>query len=240
MEAVIPDRTRIAPEIEKHVAAEGDRESDPALALERELEPVGRWQDELTVRGMVAALLIGFIYTVIVMKIALTTGLVPTLNVSAALLSFLALRGWTRLLDRFGIVSRPFTRQENTIVQTCGVACYTIAFAGECHMQIYFRALVLVTVVVLQLLDWLCGWCIAGGFGSTLLGLNKNTYELAGDSPGNGPGSYKEPGIGWMTAFLFSCSFGGLLTLIPLRQVPLTSCSFRHFRQLKEKKSSNQ
>ncbi|KAM0923613.1 hypothetical protein ACQ4PT_005409 [Festuca glaucescens] len=191
MDAIIPDRTRIAPaeEIEKHVAAEGDRESDPALALEREreLEPVGRWQDELTVRGMVAALLIGFIYTVIVMKIALTTGLVPTLNVSAALLSFLALRGWTRLLDRFGIVSRPFTRQENTIVQTCGVACYTIAFAG--------------------------------GFGSTLLGLNKNTYELAGDSPGNGPGSYKEPGIGWMTAFLFSCSFGGLLTLIPLRQV---------------------
>ncbi|XP_047077234.1 iron-phytosiderophore transporter YSL15-like [Lolium rigidum] len=190
MEAVIPDRTRIAPEeIEKHVAAEGDRESDPALALEREreLEPVGRWQDELTVRGMVAALLIGFIYTVIVMKIALTTGLVPTLNVSAALLSFLALRGWTRLLDRFGIVSRPFTRQENTIVQTCGVACYTIAFAG--------------------------------GFGSTLLGLNKNTYELAGESPGNGPGSYKEPGIGWMAAFLFSSSFGGLLTLIPLRQV---------------------
>jgi uncharacterized oligopeptide transporter (OPT) family protein len=187
MDVLGPDRTRIAPEIEKHAAAEGDRESDPALAAARELEPVGRWQDELTVRGMVAALLIGFIYTVIVMKIALTTGLVPTLNVSAALLSFLALRGWTRLLDRFGIVSRPFTRQENTIVQTCGVACYTIAFAG--------------------------------GFGSTLLGLNKNTYELAGESPGNGPGSYKEPGIGWMTAFLFSCSFGGLLTLIPLRQV---------------------
>jgi hypothetical protein len=238
MEAVIPDRTRIAPEeIEKHVAAEGDRESDPALALEREreLEPVGRWQDELTVRGMVAALLIGFIYTVIVMKIALTTGLVPTLNVSAALLSFLALRGWTRLLDRFGIVSRPFTRQENTIVQTCGVACYTIAFAGECHILPRLR-----TVTGFTVLDWQCEWCIAGGFGSTLLGLNKNTYELAGDSPGNGPGSYKEPGIGWMTAFLFSCSFGGLLTLIPLRQVPLTSCSFRHFRQLKEKKSSNQ
>ncbi|KAM0858577.1 hypothetical protein ACQ4PT_047748 [Festuca glaucescens] len=189
MEAVIPDRTRIAPEIEKHVAGEGDMESDPALAAARvrELEPVPRWQDELTVRGMVASLLIGFIYTVIVMKIALTTGLVPTLNVSAALLSFLALRGWTRLLDRFGIVSRPFTRQENTIIQTCGVACYTIAFAG--------------------------------GFGSTMLALNKNTYELAGDSAGNVPGSYKEPGIGWMAAFLLSSSFGGLLTLIPLRQV---------------------
>jgi len=189
MDVIAPDRTKIAPEIEMDEALEGDRESDPALASTREwqLEAMPRWQDELTVRGMVAALLIGFIYTVIVMKIALTTGLVPTLNVSAALLSFLALRGWTRLLDRFGIVSRPFTRQENTIVQTCGVACYTIAFAG--------------------------------GFGSTLLGLNKKTYELAGDSPGNVPGSWKEPGVGWMTGFLLACSFGGLLTLIPLRQV---------------------
>jgi uncharacterized oligopeptide transporter (OPT) family protein len=124
--------TRMVPEIEKHEAAEGDMESDPALAAarERELEPVPRWQDELTVRGIVAALLIGFIYTVIVLKMVLSTGMLPTLNVSAALLSFLALRGWTRLLDRFGIVSRPFTRQENTLVQTCGVACYTIAFGG--------------------------------------------------------------------------------------------------------------
>ncbi|KAM3226230.1 hypothetical protein ACQJBY_058733 [Aegilops geniculata] len=189
MDVIAPDRTKIAPEIDRDEALEGDRESDPALASTREwqLEAMPRWQDELTVRGLVAALLIGFIYSVIVMKIALTTGLVPTLNVSAALLSFLALRGWTRLLDRFGIVSRPFTRQENTIVQTCGVACYTIAFAG--------------------------------GFGSTLLGLNKKTYELAGDSPGNVPGSWKEPGIGWMTGFLLACSFGGLLTLIPLRQV---------------------
>ena len=157
MDVVGPDRTRIAPEIEKHEAAEGDAESDPSLARDRELEPVGRWQDELTVRGMVAALLIGFIYTVIVMKIALTTGLVPTLNVSAALLSFLALRGWTGLLDRFGIVSRPFTRQENTIVQTCGVACYTIAFAGEGHTLPWLR-----TSTGFALLDyWLCEWCIA-------------------------------------------------------------------------------
>lgn len=130
MDVVAPDRMRIAAEIEKDEAAEGDMESDPALAAGHELEPVGRWQDDLTVRGMVAALLIGCIYTVIVMRMSLTTGLVPTLNVSAALLSFLALRGWTSLLDRFGIVSRPFTPQENTIVQTCGVACYTIAFAG--------------------------------------------------------------------------------------------------------------
>lgn len=59
-----------------------------------------------------------------------------------------------------------------------------------------------------------------GGFGSYLLGLNKKTYEQAGvDTEGNSPGSYKEPGLGWMTGFLFVVSFVGLLALVPLRKV---------------------
>lgn len=53
-----------------------------------------------------------------------------------------------------------------------------------------------------------------------MLGLNKKTYEQAGvDTEGNSPGSYKEPGIGWMTGFLFVSSFVGLLALVPLRKV---------------------
>ena len=59
----------------------------------------------------------------------------------------------------------------------------------------------------------------AGGFGSTLLGLDKKTYELAGASPANVPGSYKDPGFGWMAGFLAAISFAGLLSLIPLRKV---------------------
>ncbi|KAJ0538974.1 putative oligopeptide transporter, OPT superfamily [Helianthus annuus] len=52
------------------------------------------------------------------------------------------------------------------------------------------------------------------------LGLNKKTYEEAGvDVEGNSPGSYKEPGIGWMTGFLFVTSFVGLLALVPLRKI---------------------
>ncbi|GJN02191.1 hypothetical protein PR202_ga19515 [Eleusine coracana subsp. coracana] len=62
--------------------------------------------------------------------------------------------------------------------------------------------------------------CGLGGFGSFLLGLNKKTYELSGAStPGNVPGSYKEPAIGWMTGFLLAISFVGLLTLLPLRKI---------------------
>ena len=61
----------------------------------------------------------------------------------------------------------------------------------------------------------------AGGFGSSLLALDKKTYELAGVStPGNSPGSYKEPGFGWMAGFLLAISFVGILNLLPLSKVP--------------------
>ncbi|PWA72769.1 oligopeptide transporter, OPT superfamily [Artemisia annua] len=43
--------------------------------------------------------------------------------------------------------------------------------------------------------------------------LNKKTYEQAGvDTAGNSPGSYKEPGIGWMTGFCFIMIIGYKLT----------------------------
>ncbi|KAI7740706.1 hypothetical protein M8C21_023517 [Ambrosia artemisiifolia] len=146
------------------------------------------WRQNITVRGLVASLLIGTMYSVIVMKLNLTTGLVPNLNVSAALLAFVFIRTWTKLLHKAGFTTTPFTRQENTIIQTCAVACYSIA--------------------------------VGGGFGSYLLGLNKKTYEQVGvDTEGNSPGSYKEPGIGWMTGFLFVTSFVGLLALVPLRKI---------------------
>lgn len=89
------------------------------------------WREQLTARGMVASLAVGAMYSVIVMKLALTTGLIPTLNVSAALIAFVVLRGWTQALARLGVATRPFTRQENTVVQTCAVACYSIAVGGQ-------------------------------------------------------------------------------------------------------------
>jgi len=63
---------------------------------------------------------------------------------------------------------------------------------------------------------------IAGGFASYLLGLNRTTYELSGvGNEGNNPNAIKEPGFGWMTAFLFVVCFIGLFVLIPLRKVLL-------------------
>ena len=107
--------------------------SSAAAALEHQ-QP---WREQLTVRGLVAALLIGFVYTVIVLKLALTTGIIPTLNVSAALIAYVVLRGWTQALARLGVATRPFTRQENTAVQTCAVACYSIAVGGQRRADFY-------------------------------------------------------------------------------------------------------
>ncbi|RQO98210.1 hypothetical protein POPTR_012G028300v4 [Populus trichocarpa] len=120
-----------------------------------DIKRIAPWTKQITVRGrgIVASIAIGIIYSVIVMKLNLTTGLVPNLNVSAALLTFVFLITWS-------------------------------------------------------------------GFGSYLLGLNRKTYEQAGvDTEGNTPGSTGEPGIGWMTGFLFVSSFVGLLALVPLRKV---------------------
>ncbi|KAL2226915.1 UNVERIFIED_CONTAM: Metal-nicotianamine transporter YSL3 [Sesamum indicum] len=88
------------------------------------------WKKQITIRGIVASLLIGIIYSVIVMKLNLTTGLVPNLNVSAALLAFVFIRTWTKLLQKAKFTTTPFTRQENTVIQTCAVACYSIAVGG--------------------------------------------------------------------------------------------------------------
>ncbi|KAF8008377.1 hypothetical protein BT93_K2144 [Corymbia citriodora subsp. variegata] len=176
--------------IEEVRAEEKFDRSDPQ-EVHNEPEDVKRmapWWKQITVRGIITSIAIGIIYSVIVTKLNLTTGLVPNLNVSAALLSFVFIRTWTKLLHKAGIVTAPFTRQENTIVQTCAVACYAIAFGG--------------------------------GFGSYLLGLNRRTYELAGvDTPGNNPKGIKEPGIGWMTGFLFVTTFVGITALVPLRKI---------------------
>ncbi|KAL2236654.1 metal-nicotianamine transporter YSL1 isoform X2 [Sesamum indicum] len=172
----------------------GEIEKEDQLAefeegTDEDSKRVQPWNKQITVRGVVASILIGSIFSVIAMKLNLTTGITPNLNVSAALLAFIFIRTWNKLIQKTGIVSAPFTKQENTMIQTCVVACYSIA--------------------------------VGGGFGSYLLGMNKKTFELSGGTSieGNTPSSIKEPGIGWMTGFLFLVCFVGLFVLIPLRKI---------------------
>ncbi|XP_016503484.1 metal-nicotianamine transporter YSL2 isoform X2 [Nicotiana tabacum] len=124
-------RVGVMGEEEKKEAMEIQREEmEEVRDYSEEVKRIPPWTKQITVRGIIASVFIGIIYSVIVTKLNLTTGLVPNLNVSAALLAYVFIQSWTKILKMANFVSTPFTRQENTIIQTCAVACYSIAVGG--------------------------------------------------------------------------------------------------------------
>ncbi|KAK2968765.1 hypothetical protein RJ640_028158 [Escallonia rubra] len=111
--------------------------SEPLLADEKirdvELESsesIPEWKDQITIRGLVVSALLGTIFCIITHKLNLTVGIIPSLNVAAGLLGFFFVKSWTGFLSKLGFSVQPFTRQENTVIQTCVVACYGLAFSG--------------------------------------------------------------------------------------------------------------
>ncbi|KAJ8549813.1 hypothetical protein K7X08_033520 [Anisodus acutangulus] len=107
-------------------------EGEAMESVERifESKEVPPWQKQLTLRAFCVSFILGILFTFIVMKLSLTTGIIPSLNVSAGLLGFFFVKIWTRLLEKSGFLKQPFTRQENTVIQTCVVASSGIAFSG--------------------------------------------------------------------------------------------------------------
>jgi uncharacterized oligopeptide transporter (OPT) family protein len=118
-------------------AVEKEEIEREGMELEPQDESEGSrtWTKQVTVRGIIVSILIGAIYSIIAMKLSLTTGMIPNFNVSAALLAFVFVQTWTKVLQKAGFVVRPFTRQENTMIQTCAVACYSIAIGGLIRLR---------------------------------------------------------------------------------------------------------
>ncbi|KAK8511411.1 hypothetical protein V6N12_038015 [Hibiscus sabdariffa] len=95
-----------------------------------ESEQVPEWKDQITIRGLVVSALLGTLFCIITHKLNLTVGIIPSLNVGAGLLGFFFVKSWTGFLTKLGFQVTPFTKQENTVIQTCVVACYGLAFSG--------------------------------------------------------------------------------------------------------------
>ncbi|AEE32281.1 putative oligopeptide transporter, OPT superfamily [Arabidopsis thaliana] len=95
-----------------------------------ESREVPSWKKQLTIRAFVVSFALSILFSFIVMKLNLTTGIIPSLNVSAGLLGFFFVKTWTKMLHKSGLLKQPFTRQENTVIQTCVVASSGIAFSG--------------------------------------------------------------------------------------------------------------
>ncbi|MCL7024999.1 hypothetical protein MKW94_004145 [Papaver nudicaule] len=110
----------------------GKKPGEQELTIEEifEAKEVPSWKDQLTIRSIFVSAILGVLFTFIVMKLNVTTGIIPSLNVAAGLLGFFFITSWTKICSKFGFTSKPFTRQENTVIQTCVVAASGIAFSS--------------------------------------------------------------------------------------------------------------
>lgn len=147
------------------------------------------WWAQISLRGVFVSALLGALFCVVVHKLSLTTGIVPSLNVSAGLLSFFCVHAWIALIQQVGAPCKPFTRQENTVIQTCIVACYGVAYSG--------------------------------GFSTYLLAMDQQSSDIVSTSTSGMDAStdVKNPGLGWMIAFMFAAGFLGLVAVVPLRKI---------------------
>nr|XP_010913001.1 probable metal-nicotianamine transporter YSL6 [Elaeis guineensis] len=102
----------------------------PENGVSEEDKKIPPWRDQVTIRGLVVSGLLGTLFCIITHKLNLTVGVIPSLNVAAGLLGFFFIKSWTGFLKGMGLWTKPFTPQENTVIQTCVVACYGLAFSG--------------------------------------------------------------------------------------------------------------
>ncbi|KAJ1286046.1 hypothetical protein BS78_03G324100 [Paspalum vaginatum] len=108
----------------------GDPREGPSTERAFEVKPIPPWQEQVTGRAVAASLALGVALSGVMMNLVFTSGIIPSLNISAALLGFFLLKAWTGLLGHMGVPHRPFTRQENAVVQTCAVACASMTYSG--------------------------------------------------------------------------------------------------------------
>ncbi|XP_011072202.1 probable metal-nicotianamine transporter YSL7 [Sesamum indicum] len=108
-----------------------ERKEDEELSVERISEgEVPSWRKQLTLRAFAVSFLLSVMFCFVVMKLSLTTGIIPSFNVSAGLLGFFFIQTWTKLIAQSGMLRQPFTCQENTVIQTCVIASSGVAFSG--------------------------------------------------------------------------------------------------------------
>ncbi|OEL24863.1 putative metal-nicotianamine transporter YSL18 [Dichanthelium oligosanthes] len=115
----------------------GDPREGPSTERAFEGEPIRAWTEQITARSVVASILLGTILSSVGMNLVFMSGVVPSLNIPAAMLSLFLLKTWTHILRRFNVFHQPFTRQENTIIQTCVVACASMVSSGSLCWDIF-------------------------------------------------------------------------------------------------------
>lgn len=110
---------------------QADAAAGPSVEQVFEGEPVPTPWEMFTARSVAVGVVLGTTLSVMAIKLTLTSGFLPFLNIPSGLLGFFLSRLWTRLLGGCEVLPQlPFTRQENTVIQTFVVACSNIAYSG--------------------------------------------------------------------------------------------------------------
>ncbi|KAK6789777.1 hypothetical protein RDI58_013577 [Solanum bulbocastanum] len=120
--------TNTGEDVDPELGVAGAGESSTENAFKDEYVPP--WHKQITFRAMFTGFILSVVFNFIVCKLNLTTGVIPSLNVAAGLLGFAGIKSWTTFTRKFGILKQPFTRQENTVIQTCVIASSGIAFSS--------------------------------------------------------------------------------------------------------------
>ncbi|KAK9836321.1 hypothetical protein WJX81_005210 [Elliptochloris bilobata] len=76
------------------------------------------WHKQFTVRGTLVGAVISVALSFIVIKLELTTGIMPSLSMATSLIAFGLLKAYTALMTRLGWRHAQFTPQENVLIQT--------------------------------------------------------------------------------------------------------------------------
>ncbi|KAL5230202.1 hypothetical protein ABZP36_028978 [Zizania latifolia] len=97
-------------------------------AFERQAPP-DIW-GTVTLRAMAVSVVLGVVFCLVGMRIQMTAGIVPALNMPANILCFFLLKCLVRLLRSLRLTAMPFTRQENMFLMTCVVTCLNVAITG--------------------------------------------------------------------------------------------------------------
>lgn len=96
-----------------------------------QVEQILPWKKQLTLRGLFISALLGTVLSLMVHRLNLTTSVVSSLCAPAVLLAFYLIKLWNQLMSKLWLPVAPLTRQENTLIQTCIVACFSLAHSGK-------------------------------------------------------------------------------------------------------------
>ncbi|KAF6983137.1 hypothetical protein CFC21_001412 [Triticum aestivum] len=113
---------------------------DPLLAasVERafEKQPLPGLWEQVTPRAVIVSVVLSIVFSFVILKIHMSTGVVPGMNMAVSVLSFALLKWFISLVRTCGLPTSPFTRQENLLVLTTVVTVINLAITGGCALYI--------------------------------------------------------------------------------------------------------